>query len=93
MNVSYTPEDFVATLADQVPDRYHTRFATSGYWRLPQEPKPRLVIFKLLGQQKRARPRRLGWAFSRRRDFGVDPLIDRRGKPMHWVGRLKARVG
>jgi hypothetical protein len=44
-----------------------------------------------LGPQKRSRPRRLGWAFSRRRDFGVDPLIDRRGQPIRWVGRLKPR--
>jgi hypothetical protein len=48
--------------------------------------------FALLGQQKRSRPRRLSWAFSRGRDFGVDPLIDRRGQPMRWVGRLKPRV-
>jgi hypothetical protein len=27
-----------------------------------------------------------------RRDFGRDPLIDRRGQPMRWVGRLKPRV-
>jgi hypothetical protein len=49
------------------------------------------ALFLLLGQQKRRRPRRLGWAFSRRRDFGVDPLIDRRGQRMRWAGRLKPR--
>ena len=46
----------------------------------------------VLGQQKRSRPRRLGWAFSLRRDFGVDPLVDRRGQPMRWIARLSPRA-
>jgi hypothetical protein len=45
-----------------------------------------------LGQQNRPRPRRLGWAFSIRRDFGTNPLIDRHGQPMHWIGRLSPRI-
>ena len=41
----------------------------------------------LLGQPRRPRPRRLSWAFSLHRDFGVNPLIDSHGQSMHWVRR------
>jgi hypothetical protein len=89
VNISCTPEEFVATLAEHVPDRY--RHAIRYFGLLAPRSKAR-TVFALLGQQKRSRPRRLSWAFSRRRDFGVDPLIDRRDQPMRWVGRLKPRV-
>ncbi len=45
-----------------------------------------------LRQQKRPCPRRLGWAFLLKRDFGKDPTIDRLGQPMRWAGRLKPRL-
>jgi hypothetical protein len=47
----YSIEEFVAILAEHVPDRY--RHVNSLY-----------------------------------KYFGVDPLVDSLGQPMHWVGRL-----
>jgi hypothetical protein len=92
VNISCTPEEFVATLAEHVPDRY--RHAIHYFGLLAPRAKVRLwtAVFALLGQQKRSSPRRLSWALSRRSDFGVDPLIDRRGQAMGWVGRLKPRI-
>lgn len=91
VNITCTPEEFVATLADHVPDYRH---AIRYFGLLAPRSKARTsaALFLLLGQHKRPRPRPLGWAFSRRGDFGVDPLIDRHGQLMRWVGRLKPRV-
>jgi hypothetical protein len=93
VNISCTPEEFVATLAEHVPDRYRHAIRYFGLLAPGSKARTSAAVFALLGQQKRSRPRRLGWAFSLRRDFGVDPLIDRRGQPMRWVGRLKPRLG
>jgi hypothetical protein len=89
VNISYTPEEFVAILAEHVPDRYRHVVRHFGLLAPRAKALTSAAVFALLGQQKRSRPRRLSWSFSRRRDFGVDPLIDRRGKRMRWVGRLK----
>ena len=92
VNISCTPEEFVATLAAHVPDRYRHAIRYFGLLAPGSKTRTSAAVFALLGQQKRSRPRRLGWAFSRRRDFGVDPLIDRCGQAMHWIGRLSPRA-
>ena len=92
VNISCTPEEFVATLAAHVPDRYRHAIRYFGLLAPGSKTRSSAAVFALLGQQKRSRPRRLGWAFSRRRDFGVDPLIDRCGQAMHWIGRLSPRA-
>jgi len=92
VNISYTPEEFVATLAEHVPDRYRHAIHYFGLLAPGSKARTSAAVFALLGQQKRSRPRRLGWAFSLWRDFRRDPLIDRRGQPMRWLGRLKSRV-
>ncbi|MFZ3210829.1 MAG: transposase [Terriglobales bacterium] len=84
----YSIEEFVATLAEHVLDRY--RHAIRYFWLLAPGSKRRTsaALFALLGQEKRRRPQRLSWANSLRKHFGVDPLVDSGGQPMHWVGRL-----
>ena len=92
VNISYTPEEFVAILAEHVPDRYQHVIRHFGLLAPRSKARTSAALFALLGQQERPRPRRLSWAYSLRRDFGVDPLVDRRGQPMRWVGRLSPRV-
>ena len=75
VNVSYTPQEFVATLAEQVPNRYQHAIRYFGLLAPGSKARTSAALFLLLGQEKRPRPRRLSWAFSLRRDFGVDPLI------------------
>ena len=87
VNISFTPEEFVATLAEHVPDRYRHAIRYFGLLAPGSKAQTSAAVFALLGQQKRSRPRRLSWAFSLRRDFGVDPLIDSHGQSMHWVRR------
>jgi putative transposase len=92
VSISYTPEEFVATLAEHVPDPYQHGIRYFGLLAPRSKAQTSAAVFALLEQRKRSRPLRLGWAFSLRREFGKDPLIDRRGQAMRWVGRLKPRV-
>jgi hypothetical protein len=92
VNISCTPKEFVATLAEHVPDRYQHGIRYFGLLAPRSNARTSAVIFALLRQQKRPCPRRLGWAFLLKRDFGKDPTIDRLGQPMRWAGRLKARL-
>jgi hypothetical protein len=45
------------------------------------------IMFKLLRQTRRPRPRRLSWAEMIMKYFGKNPLIDSRGRPMQYVGQ------
>jgi hypothetical protein len=83
-----SPAEFVALLAEHVPDRYRHAVRYFGLLAPRSKRQTAKAILLLLSQQARPRPRRLGWAFSMRRDFGVDPLIDEHGQPMRCVGRL-----
>ena len=91
VKIRYSLDEFVATLAQHVPDRYRHAIRHFGLLAPGSKARTSAALFALLGQQRRPRPRRLSWAYSLRRDFGVDPLIDRGGQPMHWVGRLSPR--
>jgi hypothetical protein len=87
----YSIEEFVATLAEHVPDRYRHGMRYFGLMAPRRKARTSAALFALLGQEKRPRPSRLSWANSLRKHFGVDPLVDRRGQLMNWVGRLKPR--
>lgn len=86
---TYSTEEFVELLADQVPDRY--RHAVRYYGLLAPRSKAQtsVALFAELGQTRRAPPRRLSWADSIWKHFGIHPLVDRNGRPMRWDGRLK----
>ena len=88
----YSIEEFVATLAEHVPDRYRHAIRYFGLLAPGSKSRTSAALFVLLGQKKRPRPPRLSWRSSLRKDFGVDPLVDRRGQSMHWVGRLRQMV-
>jgi hypothetical protein len=88
VSAEYSPADFVALLAEHVPDRYRHAVRYFGLLAPRSKARTTTAIFLLLGQRRRPRPRRLGWAYSIRRDFGNDPLIDSLAQPMRWVGRL-----
>jgi hypothetical protein len=85
-------EEFVATLGDHVPDRYRHAIRYFGLLAPGSKARTSALLFVLLAQQKRPRPRRLSWAYSLRRDFGKDPLVDRLGHRMRWIRRLKPLV-
>jgi Putative transposase/Transposase zinc-binding domain len=89
VNMRYSIEEFVAVLADHVPDHYRHAIRYYGLWAPGSRARASAAIFALLRQQQRSRPRRLSWRRSLQTYFGRDPLIDRHGQYMHWVRRLK----
>ena len=84
----YSIEEFVAILAEHVPDRYRHGMHYFGLLAPRRKGQTSAALFALLGQERRPRPSRLSWANSLRKHFGVDPLIDSGGRSMHWIGRL-----
>jgi len=85
----YSTEEFVALLAEHVPERYRHAIRYFGLLAPGSKGRTYYGLFVLLGQKKLDRPKRLPWAESLRKDFGVNPLIDSRGQPMSWVRRQK----
>ena len=88
MNVRYSNDEFMAILAEQIPDR--GRHAMRYFGLLAPRTKARTwaALFLLLKQKVRPLPRRLGWRYLLRKTFGIDPLLDSFGQEMHWVGRV-----
>lgn len=84
----YSIAEFVSLLAEHVPERYQHAMRYFGLLAPRAKGRTSAAIFLLLGQKRRPRPRRWSWAFSIRMHFGVDPLRDSSGRPMHWIGRL-----
>jgi len=85
----YLIEDFVATLAEHVQDRYRHAIRYFGLLAPGSKGQTSGALLVLLRQENQRRPQRLSWATSIHRNFGVDPLVDSQGHRMHWVGRLK----
>jgi hypothetical protein len=79
---------FVDVLADHVPDNYRHAIRYFGLWAPGSKARTSVVIFALLRQCQRSRPRRLSWRRSLQTYFGRDPLVDSHGQYMHWVRRL-----
>ena len=86
----YTIEDFVDLLSQHVPN--HGRHAMRYFGLLAPRSKARTwaAVFVLLKQKQRPHPRRVSWRWLRRKTFGIDPLLDSFGQPMHWVGRRES---
>jgi hypothetical protein len=83
----YPIEQFIALLAEHVPDRYRHAIRYFGLLAPGCKRKTSAAVFTLLKQKKRPRPKRLNWRASIQRDFGWDPLLDSAGCIMRWAGR------
>jgi hypothetical protein len=84
----YTVREFIARLADQVPDHYRHGVRYFGLLAPQSIGKSYEVFLALLGQKQEPRPRRIRWAESIRWTFQWDPLLDSDGRRMYWVGRI-----
>ena len=87
VETTYTPAAFLATLADHVPDRYRHNIRYFGLLAPRVKCQTHDAVFALLGQERLGKPRRLRWATSIQKCFGVDPLMDRDGQRMRWPSR------
>ena len=88
VETAYTPAAFLAALADHVPDRYRHNVRYFGLLAPRVKCQTHDALFALLGQERLGRPRRLRWATSLQKCFGVDPLVDRKGRRIRWVRRV-----
>ncbi|MEE8609065.1 MAG: transposase, partial [Nitrospiraceae bacterium] len=75
VEITYTPAEFLATLADHVPDRYRHNIRYFGLLAPRVKCQTHHAVFALLGQERLGKPRRLWWAASLQKSFGVDPLF------------------
>lgn len=85
---TYTTQEFIDHLADQVQDRYRHGVRYFGLLAPQSMGKSYEVFMALLGQSRQPRPKRLRWAASIQTTFGYDPLIDSDGRRMYWAGRI-----
>jgi hypothetical protein len=83
-----TTQEFIARLAEQVPDRYWHGVRYFGLLAPQSTGKSYEVFLALLGQRKPPRPKRIRWATSIQKTFGQDPLLDSEGQRMYWAGRV-----
>lgn len=83
----YKAGDFVATLANHIPDHYQHSVRSYGLLAPRSIAMSRTALFLLLGQSRRERPRRLKYRDSIRRSFGRDPFLDSQGNEMRRTGR------
>ena len=88
VETSYSVEDFLDRLSDQVSDRYANNVRYFDLLAPRLKGRYLRLIFRLLGQRQRSKPRRLTWAYALERYFGTNPLLDSHGLPMLWVKRL-----
>ena len=79
-------EEFIQILADHVPDKYMHTVRYYGLLAPRSRSRVSAIMFKLLGQKRRPRPRRLSWEEMILKYFGRNPLIDSSGQLMKYVG-------
>jgi hypothetical protein len=91
VEVQCSPEEFIERWSRHIPERYRHAVRNFGLF------SPRAIrqtfdaIFAVLGQKRSPRPKPRPWKESIKLDFGRDPLLDSKGKPMMWVGRIAPR--
>ena len=88
VETTYTPAEFLTTLADHIPDRYRHNIRYFGLLSPRVKGRTHDAVFALVGQERLGKPRRLRWAASLKKSFGVDPLLDREGQRMRWARRM-----
>jgi hypothetical protein len=79
-------QEFVALLAEHVPDRYENSVRYFGLLAPYTQRQTKAALYVLLGQTPRQHPPRLLYPESIMRDFGYDPQIDSKGQRMTWAG-------
>jgi hypothetical protein len=86
-------EEFIRMLSEHVPDKY--RHSIRYYGLLAPRAKGRAftLLFKLLGQNRRPRPRRLSHAEMMIKYFNKNPLLDSEGQQMQLVGQYFPLAG
>jgi hypothetical protein len=80
VEVQCSPQEFIDRWAQHIPDRYQHTVRSFGLFAPRTLQHTSIAVFVLLKQVRRPRPKPLPWAYSIKRDFGWDPLLDQRGQ-------------
>ena len=81
-------EEFVDRWAQHIPERYQHAVRAFGLFAPRTLSQTSVSIFAILKQERRSCPKPRPWAYSLKRDFGHDPLLDHMGKRMQRVRRV-----
>jgi hypothetical protein len=92
IDVQCSLEEFIDRWAQHIPERYQHAVRSFGLFAPRSLGQTLAAIFVILRQERRPRPKPRSWADSIKRDFGHDPLLDRRGKRMKSVRRLAPKA-
>jgi hypothetical protein len=90
-SMRFTIVEFLNRLMPHVPQHYSHAVRYFGLLAPRAKNRMGIGVLALLGQNRRPRPRRLTWAESLKKKFGLDPLLDSKGQRMRRVGRLLPR--
>jgi hypothetical protein len=85
-------EEFIDRWAQHIRERYQHSSRTFGLFAPRALRQTSSATFAILGQERRLRPKPRRWAESLKRDFGYDPLLDKMGERMRWVGRIPPKT-
>lgn len=80
-------KEFLQMFADQVPDKYLHSIRYYGLLAPRTRNRALTILYRLLGQKRRVRPRPLSWAELIKKSFGWNPLVDGHGQPMRFLGK------
>ena len=92
VDVHCSLEEFIDRWAQHILQPYQHAVRSFGLFGPRCVGQTSAAICALLGQKQRPRPKPRRWAESLKRDFGYDPLLDRKGKRMKWVRRIPPKV-
>jgi hypothetical protein len=82
----FSRKDFLQMLADHVPEKYRHSIRYYGLLAPRTRNRALTILYRLLGQKRRVRPRPLSWAELIEKSFGWNPLFDCHGQQMQFVG-------
>lgn len=92
VEVQCSLEEFIDRWAQHILERYQHAVRSFGLFAPRALRQTSALIFAILGQQRKPRPKPRCWADSIERDFGRNPLLDHKGEKMNWVRRLPPTV-
>jgi Putative transposase len=85
-------EEFIDRCAQHILERYQHAVRSFGLFAPRSLAQTSELIFAVLGQQRKRRPKPRRWADSIERDFGRNPLLDHKGQKLNWVRQLAPTV-
>ncbi len=92
VEVECSLQEFLHRWSQHIPERYQHAVRSFGLFAPRSVGQTCAAIFVILGQPRRPRPKPRPWADSIKRDFGRDPLLDRKGTRMKWVRRITSKA-